>query len=84
MLGYGSVYDFKIADRLAKKVVGIRKTGYGTALALFEWNLGNYNEVFSCMLPSYTAKTKIGEAQLVEFDDGWRVEEVRKYRKKRK
>ena len=81
VLAYNTAYVFKIADRVPQRVTGIKKADSNTATVLFDWGLGNFNEVFRCMVPAYQPLTKPGQAVLGKYDDGWRVEKVNFYPK---
>ena len=76
ILAYNTAYVFKIADQVPQRVTGLKKADAGTATVLFDWGLGNFNEVFRCMVPAYKPFIKQGQAVLGKYDDGWRVEKV--------
>lgn len=80
--GYHYVYVFKVCDRLIKRVTGIKITSATSAVAEFEWQEENLNEVYRCMFLS-KPHADLGEATLGKYDDGWRVESTQHWKGRR-
>ena len=81
LLGYSNRYVFQIADRIPEQISGIKKTGTDSATALFEWKLGNHNEVFKCMVNRDENTLTTGVAEFGKYDNGWRVENINLFKK---
>lgn len=81
LLGYSSRYVFQIADRIPEQISGIKKTGSDSATALFEWKLGNRNDVFKCMVNRDENTLTTGVAEFGKYDNGWRVENINLFKK---
>lgn len=81
LLGYSSRYVFQIADRIPEQISGIKKTGTDSATALFEWKLGNRNDVFKCMVNRDENTLTTGVAEFGKYDNGWRVENINMFKK---
>lgn len=81
LLGYSSRYVFQIADRIPEQISGIKKTGTDSATALFEWKLGNRNDVFKCMVNRDENTLTTGVAEFGKYDNGWRVENINLFKK---
>lgn len=81
LLGYSHRYVFQIAGRVPEQISGIKKTGTDSATALFEWRLGNRNDVFKCMVNRDEDTLTTGAAEFGKYDNGWRVENINLFKK---
>lgn len=81
LLGYAKRYVFQIADRLPERVSGIKMTGTDSATVIFEWKLGNPNDVYKCMVRKDDNTLITGVAEFGKYDDGWRVEKIDLFKK---
>jgi hypothetical protein len=78
--GHKMAYVFKVCDRIFLGVSGIKQTSQSSAIVLYQWQQGDFNEVYKCMLkPNNRIET--GQATLGRYDDGWRVENIKIYAK---